>query len=132
MVYSPPAVRLSTESEPCNDSSPALLVAPEDESAVRNDWYSCIMYRGYLLGFTETFLYTELALKPAPCPCSTVQKTTPEEQRITMQKAVRTLPSIGTEGAEISFLQLVDRCCVCTPEPRPSPFIVGQLPFDDP
>lgn len=101
MFYSPPAVRLSTESEPCNDSPPTLLVASEDESAIRNDWYSCITYRGYLLVFTETFLYTEPALKLPPCLCSTAQKTTAEEQRITMQNAVRTLPSIWTKGAEI-------------------------------
>lgn len=131
MGYSPLAVRLSTESEPCSDSSLTLLVTSEDHSAVLNDWYSCIMYRGYLLWFTETFLYTELALKLVRCLCSTTQKTTPEEQRITVQKTVRMLPSIGTEGAETSFLQLVDRCCVHARAPA-RPFYSGQLPFDDP
>lgn len=66
------------------------------------------MYRGYLLRFTETSLDSELALRPVRCLCSTVQKTTPGEQRRSMQKTLRMLPSIGTEGAEISFLQLVE------------------------
>lgn len=130
MAYSPPAVTLSTESEPHNDSSPTPLVTSEDQSAVLNDWYSCIMYRGYLPWFTETFLDAEPALK-LRCLCPTPQKTTPEEQKTRVQKTRRTLPSIGTEGAEISFLQLLERCCV-HPRAAARPFYSRQLPFDDP
>lgn len=108
MVYSPPAVRLSTESEPCSNSSSRPPAASEDQSATLNDRYSCIMYSGYLLRFTETFLDAELTPSPARRLCSTVQKTNPGEQRRSMQKTLRMLRSIGTEGAEISFLQLVE------------------------
>lgn len=99
MLDSPPAVRLSTESEPCSSSSSRPPAASEDQSATLNDRYSCIMYSGYLLRFAE------LTPRPAPRLCSTAQKTDPGEQRRSVQKTLRMLRSIGTEGAEISFLQ---------------------------
>lgn len=51
-VYSPLAVRLMTESELRTDGvSPCVLRTATDveESKVRKERYSCIMYIGYLL-----------------------------------------------------------------------------------
>lgn len=97
-TYSPLAVRLSTESELCTDGlSPFVVMvvaASDDDSAILNDRYSCIMYRGYLLWFIERFLEAELALRPAWCLWPSVENTTPEEPSRTVQKTVRTLASI--------------------------------------
>lgn len=148
-MYSPLAIRLTTESDLCADGlslrATGLTAAAAEDSEVLKERYSCIMYRGYLLGWlTERFLNAKLVSRPVWDLL--VQKTTPKEQRRSMRKNVRAQASIlncnsqnlhrskNKTGRDLlpSYSCSQAEMMLCADRAPDRLLYSGQLPFDDP